>query len=211
MLSQNLINDDSLLIAIGLRLGTQLCVPHKCRCGSLVDEQGMHGLSCQKSAGRLSRHHFINDTLQRALASAQVPSIREPNGLFRHDGKRPDGLSLTPWSRGKCLLWDATCIDTLANSYLHRTCIQPGAAARFGEEKKRNKHLEVTNDYIFCPFAVETIGPFGDEARALVRELGKRLFIATGEPRSKSFLVQFLHSLFILDNRRFCKCFIECL
>src|ERR1043165_9306842 len=27
--------------------------------------------------------------------------------------KRPDGATLVPWSRGRCLLWDATCADTL--------------------------------------------------------------------------------------------------
>ena len=48
----------------------------------------------------------------------------------------------------------------------------------------------MTDRYIFCPFAIETLGPFGEEACVLVKDLGRRLFLATGEPRSTSFLVQ---------------------
>ena len=35
-----------------------------------------------------------------------------------NDGKRPDGMSLVPWSRGLPLLWDFTCSeqDTLTPS-----------------------------------------------------------------------------------------------
>jgi hypothetical protein len=35
--------------------------------------------------------------------------------------------------------------------------------------------------YNFVPFAVETIGPFGEEALALVNDFGKRLIESSGE------------------------------
>ncbi len=38
--------------------------------------------------------------------------------MYRDDGKRPDGVTLSPWSKGKCLLCDATCADTLAKNYI---------------------------------------------------------------------------------------------
>ena len=46
----------------------------------------------------------------RALKRADVPSTKETAGLFRGDGKRPDGLTLVPWqvdavSRETSLLW----------------------------------------------------------------------------------------------------------
>ena len=44
--------------------------------------------------------------------------------------------------------------------------------------------------YQFCPFAVETLGTFGESALRLVNELGKRLHLCTGENRSRSFLIQ---------------------
>ncbi|XP_063371156.1 zinc finger protein 596-like [Cydia amplana] len=46
----------------------------------------------------------------KALVSANVPCVLEPPGLCRTDGKRPDGLTLVPWQKGRCLLWDATCV-----------------------------------------------------------------------------------------------------
>ena len=52
-----------------------------------------------------------------ALSTAKIPSRLEPSGLYRSDGKRPDGASVVPWKSGKLLVWDATCPDTFAPSY----------------------------------------------------------------------------------------------
>ena len=185
-----LLDNDSVRISVGLRLGINLCHPHTCRCGAQVDQRGSHGLSCQKSAGRFSRHSAINDILKRACASVHVPASLEPTGLFRTDGKRPDGLTLIPWSRGKCLLWDATCVDTLAKTHLPLTSQLAGAAAASAEQKKHRKYAGVSNLYTFCPVAVETLGPMGQEAHQLIKELGGRLRAETGELRSTSFLYQ---------------------
>jgi hypothetical protein len=185
-----LLDDDTVRIASSLRLGTPMCHPHECRCGAEVDERASHGLSCKRSAGRFSRHSAINDVIKRALGSAHIPAVLEPSGTFRDDGKRPDGLTLIPWYRGKCLLWDATCVDTLAASYLQTTSRQAGAAAKAAETKKHQKYRAVADQYQFCPFAVETLGPFGEDARTLTEDLGRRLRQATGEPRSRYFLVQ---------------------
>ena len=43
---------------------------------------------------------MLNDILHRALSSANVPSRLEPTGLDRADGKRPDGITMVPWSNG---------------------------------------------------------------------------------------------------------------
>ena len=44
--------------------------------------------------------------------------MKEPSGLFRSDGKRPDGLTLIPWQRRLSLTWDVTVATTLADSYI---------------------------------------------------------------------------------------------
>ena len=50
-------DDETVWVAVGLRLGTPLCQPHKCsHCGLEVDPLGTHGLSCQWSEGRHPRH-----------------------------------------------------------------------------------------------------------------------------------------------------------
>ena len=56
----------------------------------------------------------MNETIHRALVSGGVPAVLEPVGVCCNDGKRPDGISLIPWSRGLPLLRDFTCSDTLA-------------------------------------------------------------------------------------------------
>ena len=112
------LDDDSMRIAVGLRLGTPLCGPHQfCNCGQDVDSTGRHGLSCKYSKGRSFRHAALNNIICRALSSANIPSQLEPPGLSRVDGRRPDGVSIMPWSAGKPLVWDATCSDTFVASY----------------------------------------------------------------------------------------------
>ncbi|XP_063545795.1 uncharacterized protein LOC134753786 [Cydia strobilella] len=104
-------------------------------CGASVDRLGHHGLACSSGAGRLSRHAALNDILRRALVSANVPAALEPQ-IARDDGKRPDGMSLIPWRMGRALVWDATCADTLAASYISATSKQAGAAADVRERFK---------------------------------------------------------------------------
>jgi len=41
--------------------------------------------------------------------------VKEPAGLSPDDGKRPDGVRLLPWARGKALAWDVTVPDTYAD------------------------------------------------------------------------------------------------
>ena len=81
-------------ISMGLRLGLPLCQSHTCQhCGAEVSQFATHGLSCRKSAGRHHRHSAVNEIIHRALVSAHVPSRLEPSGLYRSDGKRPDGVA----------------------------------------------------------------------------------------------------------------------
>ena len=112
-----LLEPETLRIAVALRVGARVCEPHTCRCGRVMDSRGLHGLSCKYSAGRHPRHSALNDVIKRSLQTAGVPSILEPVGIDRGDGKRPDGITIFPFSRGKCLCWDATCVYTRINRW----------------------------------------------------------------------------------------------
>lgn len=74
---------------------------------------GIQGQRCMKSAVGFLDTRPTNDVMKRDLVSAGIPSVLHPSVTSRDDGKRPDGMSLVPW---KCVLWDATCVDTLAVS-----------------------------------------------------------------------------------------------
>lgn len=175
---------------MGLRLGAKINQPHICQCGTAVDAFGHHGLACSRSAGRIPRHASINDIIRRTLATVGVPSILEPTGIVRTDGKRPDGLTLIPWKQGRCLVWDATCVDTLAPTHLPTTNNRGGAAACTGEVTKRRKYEGLGDCYNFLPFAVETMGPWGPEAKLFLKDITTRLIEVTGDNRAGSFFAQ---------------------
>ena len=62
--------------------------------------------------------------------------------------------------------------------------------AAVAEERKRKKYAHLLDDYIFAPVAAETLGDWGPEAFRLLKELGRRIWQATGEPRASHFLFQ---------------------
>lgn len=184
------LDNSTFRISIALRTGQPVCVAHTCRCGEPVLPNGLHGLSCRKSAGRWSRHSCLNDIIKRALVSASIPAVLEPPGIFRTDGKRADGLTLIPWKRGRPLVWDATCSHTLAASYLNISSRKAGEAAKLWEISKTHKYSEILQNHFFVPFCVETFGPWGEKAKSFFKELGEKIKSACHEPRASSFLMQ---------------------
>jgi hypothetical protein len=84
---------------------------------------------------------MINDLVKRAPTSPEIPSIREPNGYYRKDNKRPDGITLIPWLCGKPLLWDVTCTDTLAKLYIELSSKKAEEAARLRENAKKSTYV----------------------------------------------------------------------
>ena len=181
-------DNNTIRVAVGIRLGTQLCRPHMCHhCGSEVDGFGIRGLSCRWSEGRHHRHSALNDTVFRALSAAKVPSRLEPSGIYRSDGKRRDGMSIVPWKSGKLLVWDVTCADTFAPSYKPGAV---GAVAAQVEERKCSKYSHLSSNHIFTPISIETSGSLGPKTHDFLKELGYRLRQVTGEINSSSYLLQ---------------------
>jgi hypothetical protein len=184
------LDDEAIRVAVGLRLGSKICEPHQCPCGSNVDPEGTHGLACRRSAGRTSRHHAINDLIWRALNRADVPSVKEPVGLLRSDGKRPDGLTQIPWQGGRCMTWDVTVTDTLADSYLATTSLVAGSAAEGAASRKELKYQLLDTTHTFVPLAFETFGPINAKGISFLCELGRRLTLHSGDKRETAFLHQ---------------------
>ena len=110
--------NDTVCTAVGLRLGSYLCRPHPCsHCGVEVEDLGTHDLCCWKCDGHHHSHAAVNDLLHRAQSAAKIKCHLESSGLYRSDGKRPDGVSVVPWKDGKLLVWNVTCPDTFVPSY----------------------------------------------------------------------------------------------
>ena len=178
-------DNDCIRVAVGLRLGSSLCLPHLCpHCGSNVDESGIHALSCRKSKGRLPRHSSLNDIIKRALVAVSVPCTLESRGLCRSDGRWPDGISIIPWSRGRCLAWDATCHDTYAPSNIQLACSGPGLVADRAASAKRRLYEDICTTHDFTPIAIESAGSFGKDALSFFHELARRTRAQSKDPLS---------------------------
>jgi len=145
---------------------------------------------CKKAPGRIARHQVSNDIIWRTLSSAGIPAIKEPSGLSRQDGKRPDRLTLIPWQGGKPLVWDVTVVNTLAQSYVDRAATGVGAVAEMAAEQKAKKYHNLSSDHIFQPIAIENLGAFSSSSLEFLGELGRRLGSLSGEERVTCFLFQ---------------------
>ena len=117
-------DDVTVRVALALRLGADICLPHLVcnHCQADVGSNGTHGLSCRKSQGRHSRHSTLNDIIHRALNTAHIPSRLEPADIQRSDGKRPDGITLVPWGRGRQTITVGCDISRYLSTFIFTPC-----------------------------------------------------------------------------------------
>src|SRR6218665_244918 len=138
----------------------------------------------------------ISQTLCRQRLSVEgshegeYPCTKEPPGLIRTDGKRPDGATLVPWAREKYISWDFTAIHTYAASYLHLSSSIPGGVAEHAADRKRNKYATLPASHEFVPIAVEILDTINREGCKFLLELGRRGAGVSGDPRETVFLFQ---------------------
>jgi len=133
---------------------------------------------------------MINDIVHRALGRAGIAATKEPSGLLAGSSLRPDGATVIPWTRGKCLAWDATTPDTLCMSHLPTTSNLAGAAAAHSAVLKGQKYNALSPTFHFVAIAIETLGPWNVEGLDFIRELGRRTALVTNDPRETKFLLQ---------------------
>jgi len=68
------LDDEAVRVAVGIRLGLPICVPHECQCGQLVDVYGIHSFVCKRASGRTARHHALNELVARTHDRARYLS-----------------------------------------------------------------------------------------------------------------------------------------
>ena len=79
----------------------------------------------------------MSDVVKRALQKAGLPSVLESPRLDRGDGSCLDRITVFPFSGGRSLVWDCTCVDSISGVYLNRSAKEAGIAANSAEERKR--------------------------------------------------------------------------
>jgi hypothetical protein len=155
------LDDETFRIAVCLRLGIPVSSSYKCvGCTKIIPENHTHhSLSCLSCPGKYQRHELVQDVVIKALSSIGYGVNTQPSNLIPGDhALRPDGQTLTPWEGGKCLVYDVTIADTLAESYLLRTSKSAGAAANVAESSKLNKYRDLPTRYLLTPIAFESLG-----------------------------------------------------
>ena len=95
-------------------------------------------------------------------------------------------MTLTPWARGRCLVWDATIVHRLAASYSTTANLDGAAVANAAEARKRVKYHELAEAYLIQPLAFETHGGIGETTWIFLRRLGSLIADHSGD--EKAFL-----------------------
>ena len=126
----------------------------------------------------------------------------EPRGLYQIDSKRPDGVTMIAWERGKQLVWDVTVVDPLAPSCLNQGSLcNPGTTATEAEARKIEKYRELTdNGYIFQPVALEVQVSLGESSEIFITRLCKMLCRSHNDQRAGSFLKQWISMALQIGN-----------
>ena len=96
------------------------------------------------------------------MGSLDLPSILEPRGLYRSDGKRPDVITMILWEKGKQLVWDVKVVDALGPRRPHPGSLcNPRTTTTEVEASVSEKYRElIENGNIFQP--VEVQGSLGE-------------------------------------------------
>ena len=121
--------------------------------------------------------------------------MKEPSGLLRTDGKRPDGVTQLPWRTGKCVTWDVMVIDMLASLYVSATSQTPGTAAEVAADRKTSKYAILIQSYLFVPVAVETMGAINEAGMNFLGDLGRHITKHADDHCESTFLIQRISTL----------------
>lgn len=125
--SRTLLDNTTFRRATYLCSGAPCVSPHFSHYGEAADCLRHHGLFCTISTGCISQHANINGIIRLALFTAEISASSsrtkplgshtiwyDSNGLVWDDGKWPDGILLLPCKMVRLLMYNATCVDTLA-------------------------------------------------------------------------------------------------
>jgi hypothetical protein len=112
------------------------------------------------------------------------------HGLLREDGKRPDGVTLIPWKRGRTLVWEVTCVDTLTATHLDGCSRKSGFVALSAEKLKRSKYCSIRENHTFVASSLETFGPWSPNVKELVKDISKLLLEKSGVSESPTYFQQ---------------------
>ena len=101
--------------------------------------------------------------------------MKEPSGLLRTDGKRPDTVAVEDWEVR--YMGRNGNRHAIASSYVPATSQTPGAATEAAADRKSSKYAILSKSYLFVPVTVETMGAINEAGMNFLGDLGRRITI----------------------------------
>lgn len=83
------------------------------------------------------------------MAQINISSVQEPAGLYRSDGKKPNGLTICPWLRSKCLIWNVAVCDPFAPFHIQDSAVIGRVAVFVAEQNKMLKYQDLSVNHLF--------------------------------------------------------------
>ena len=81
-----------------------------------------------------------------------------------------DGITPVPWFQGLPLVWNSTCVDTLAPSHVRTGTV---TAAIGVEQAKELKYRDLEGSYILQPIACKTLGSWDESSLLFLKHLSQ--------------------------------------
>jgi hypothetical protein len=101
-----------------------------------------------------------------------------------------DQMGLIPWKRGRILVWEVTCVDTMAATHLDGCSRKSGSVTLSAEKLKHRKYCTIKENQTFVAFSLETFGPWSLDAKELFKDISKLLHEKSGVSESLSYFQQ---------------------
>ena len=81
-------------------------------------------------------------------------------------------MTVFPFSRRKCLIWDSIFVDSFFPFALSLTVFEPGSVARSAGVRRSLRYEGLCDRYIFQAIAIESSDVFGRDSDAFISWLG---------------------------------------
>ena len=146
----------------------------KCECcGKLLDNLGLHCLSCtRKGGGMWNRHEAICKAILGMCRLPEIPAKSEKRDLIRDSQERPADVLLLNGKDGKPEAIDVTVVHSCNNSSSSAALRNPEHVLNQAVKRKQEKYVEksTAEGMLFTVFGLDVYGQLhGDAVHLLER------------------------------------------
>ena len=162
-----------------------------CECGSKLDAEGFHLLTCKSGGGPNWQHNSLVASWSDCLLDLGIHHRKEPRNRYSNSDDRPD-IVVFDSENGSSLDLDVSFAHPWSKDYLKRTARICGFAAKKREDLKFSKYdqerLASGDSPAFTPLVFEHFGCWGEKAVDYLRVLSRKSRDAVGKSNTADFI-----------------------